>query len=134
MRTGGFIAAVAAPLLLAGSCASPAASCADSVRVYFSRGFDQLGLAALNEVLLAVSALNACPAARATVTGHIDAAELATPQLGQSRAANVRSVMTKNGIEPARIQVRNDGFASPAKPTAPGVAEAKNRFVAIEWS
>jgi outer membrane protein OmpA-like peptidoglycan-associated protein len=133
MRPGGFIAAVAAPLLL-GSCALPVKACADAVNVYFSRGFDQINLDALDKVLLAVSTLNACPAARAVVSGHIDGTELATPALGQARAANVTAVMVKNGIAPARITVRNEGFARPARPTAPGIAEPKNRFVAIEWS
>ena len=132
MRPGGIIATVAAPLLV-GSCAVPVMACADAVNVYFSRGFDQLDLDALDQVLLAVSTLNACPAARAVVTGHIDGTELATPTLGHARAANVSSVMVKNGIAPARITVRNRGFARPARPTAPGIAEPKNRFVAIEW-
>ena len=132
MRPGGFIAAFAAPLLL-GTCALPVKSCADAVNVYFSRGFDQLNLDALDQVLLAVGTLNACPAAKAIVTGHIDGTELATPALGYSRAANVSSVMIKNGIAPARITVRNHGFARPARPTAPGIAEPKNRVVAIEW-
>ena len=132
MRPGGYIAAVAAPLLL-GSCTVPVKGCADAVNVYFSRGFDQLNLDALDQVLLAVSTLNACPAASAVVTGHIDGTELATPALGQSRAANVTSVMIKNGIAPTRITVHNRGFDSPARPTAPGIAEPKNRVVAIEW-
>ena len=132
MRPGGFIAAFAAPLLL-GSCAVPVLACADAVTVYFSRGFDQLNLDALDQVLLAVSTLNACPTARALVTGHIDGTELATPALGHSRAANVASVMIKNGVAPARITLRNRGFARPARPTGPGIAEPMNRFVAIEW-
>jgi outer membrane protein OmpA-like peptidoglycan-associated protein len=135
MRPGEIFTAAAAPLLL-GSCAldgGPAKACSDAVTVYFSRGFAQIDLDALNQVLVAVSTLNACPAARATVTGHIDGAEVGTPGLGLSRAANVGSVMAKNGIERSRITVRNAGFDAPARPTAPGIAEPRNRFVAIEW-
>lgn len=132
MRIGGILLAAAAPLLL-GSCALPVKSCNDRVMVYFSRGFDQINLDALNQVLLAVSTLNACPAAKATVTGHIDGAEIGMPALGQTRAANVTSVMTKNGIARARITVRNAGFADPARPTSPGIAEPKNRYVSIDW-
>lgn len=135
MRPGGPIVAAAAPLLI-GGCALPAEpvkACRDAVNVYFTGGIDQLGLDALDKTLLAVSTLQACPRARATVTGHIDGAELGTPRLGQMRAANVRSVMVKRGIESARISVRNAGFAAPARPTAPGISEPKNRFVAIEW-
>lgn len=131
MRFGGILAA-AAPLLL-GSCAVPVKACQDAVKVYFGRGFDQINLDALNQVLLAVSTLNACPAARATLTGHIDGAELQVPALGFRRAVNVRSVMTKNGIAPARLTVRDAGFEAPDRPTAPGIADPKNRFVAIEW-
>jgi outer membrane protein OmpA-like peptidoglycan-associated protein len=140
VRRGGLssVAAVAAllALLLPGACAVPSApvkACHGAVRVYFARGIDQLGLAALDRTLLAVSTLEACPRARATVTGHVDATEIGIPRLGLARAANVRSIMVKRGIERARITVRDAAFARPARPTAPGIAEPKNRFVAIEW-
>ena len=134
MQIGGLIVAVA-PLLL-GSCAVPAEpvkGCRDAVNVYFTRGIDQLGLDALDKTLLAVSTLRACPAAKATVTGHIDGAELRTPRLGLMRAANVSSVMIKRGIDRGRITVRNAGFAAPARATGTGIPEPNNRFVAIEW-
>lgn len=112
----------AAPALLS-SCtlpAEPIKACKDAVDVYFSRQADELNLAALQNVLLAVSTLKACPAARATVTGHIDKAELKIPRLGRARAANVTSLLTKNGIDRARITMRD--AASPGK-----------RIVAIAW-
>ena len=136
MRLGGLsIAAAAAPLLL-GTCAlpgPPVKACRDAVRVYFTRGIDQLGLDALDQTLLAVSTLEACPRARAIVTGHVDGTEIGIPRLGLARAINVSSVMTKRGVDRTRITIRDAAFAQPALPTAPGVAESKNRFVAIEW-
>lgn len=120
MRIGGLLAL--APALL-GSCSlpsEPVKACKDGVMVNFGRGIDQLGLDALNHVLLAVSTLKACPAAKATVTGHIDRAELGSPLLAQGRAANVRSLMTKRGIDPNRITVRD--VSAPSK-----------RLVTIEW-
>lgn len=128
MRFGGILI-IAAGAFLLGSCAETVKSCKDAVNVYFSRGFDQLNLDALTNVLLAVNTLNACPAARAMVTGHIDGAEIGTPRLGLSRAANVRSVMTKNGIDRSRITVRDAGLSAPDAPAD----EPSNRFVAIEW-
>ena len=135
MRQGGYLIAVSAPLWL-GSCAlpgEPVKACRDAVNVYFTGGIDQLGLEALDATLLAVATLEACPAARATVTGHIDGAEIGMPHLGLARAANVRSVMVKRGVAGARIVVRDAAFAQPALPTPPGVPEPKNRFVAIAW-
>lgn len=120
MRIGGIFAA--APVLLA-SCslpAEPVKACRDAIDVKFSRQASELNLAALENVLLAVSTLKACPAARATVTGHVDAAERGTPSLGAARAANVTSLLTKNGIDRARITVLRTG--------KPG-----RRVVAIAW-
>ena len=135
MRFGGLFAAIAAPLAL-GSCTLPSEqvkACRDAVNVYFTRGIDQLGLEALEATLLAVATLEACPAARATVTGHIDGTEIGRPRLGLARAANVGSVMVKRGVDTARITIRDNAFARPARPTPPGVPEPRNRFVAIEW-
>jgi outer membrane protein OmpA-like peptidoglycan-associated protein len=137
LRLGGSsiaIAVAAAPLAL-GSCAAaqPVMACKDTINVYFSRGLAGIDLEALNQVLLAVSTLSACPAARATVTGHIDGAEIGMRDLGLSRARNVGSVMAKNGIARSRITVRDAGFGEPGRPTSPGIAEPKNRFVAISW-
>ena len=135
MRIGGFLLAAGASLSL-GSCAvsgSPIKDCHDGIKVYFTRGIDQLGLDALNKTLLAVSTLEACPNAKAVVTGHIDGTEIGMPRLGMTRAANVSSVMIKRGVDRRRITVRDAEFRQPAKPTGPGIGEAKNRFVAIEW-
>jgi len=128
MRLGG-IAAVAGPLLL-GACALPAnavKSCDDRVAVHFPHGATQLNLDAVGQVLLAVSTLDACPSARATITGHADRGE--TEGLSAIRAANVASVLVKNGVARRRIQVRVAGLDSAAR--QPG--EPDNRFVAVEW-
>lgn len=125
MRLGGFFAAAGAPLLLA-ACALPAErrkSCTDSVSVRFPPGATQLNLDAVGQVLLAVATLDACPAARATVTGHADRGEL--PALGAARANNVASVLAKNGVARDRIQI-----VAAARETA---AKPNNRFVAVEW-
>ena len=120
MRFGG-IPALASVLLISCSLpAEPVKSCKDEVDVYFSRQVDQLNLDALNNVLLAVSTLKACPAAKATITGHFDGTEQRPARLAQKRAANVRSLMTKRGIDPARITIRQ-------------VEQPSKRFVAIEW-
>ncbi len=129
MRIGELLAAAGVPLLLA-DCALPAQpskSCKDAVSVHFSPGAAQLNLDAVGQVLLAVSTLDACPAAHATVTGHADRGELEA--LSAIRAANVASVLAKNGIDRARIQVRNAGLE-----TQPDVHNPPdNRVVAIEW-
>ena len=125
MRLGGIVAAVAAPLLLA-ACALPAEprkSCRDHVSIHFSPGAAQLNLDAVAQVLLAVATLDACPSAHATVIGHADSTEL--HGLGAARASNVASVLTKNGIDPARIHIRRAGLETPKNPD--------NRFVAVEW-
>ena len=135
MRIGGHLLAAAASLSL-GSCAASGEAikaCHDAVKVYFTRGIDQLGLDALNKTLLAVSTLEACPNAKAVVTGHIDGTEIGMPRLGMTRAANVSSVMIKRGVDRRRITIRDAEFRQPARPTAPGIGDAKNRFVAIEW-
>jgi outer membrane protein OmpA-like peptidoglycan-associated protein len=126
MRLGEFFAAAAAPLLLA-ACALPAEprkSCSDRVSVPFPPGATQLNLDAVGQVLLAVATLDACPEARATVTGHADRGE--PPALGAARASNVASVLTKNGVGRDRIRI----VAVAARET---VAKPNNRFVAVEW-
>lgn len=129
MQFGGILAAAGVPLLLA-SCALPAQaskSCKDRVSVHFSPGAAQLNLDAVGQVLLAVSTLDACPAAHATVTGHAARGEL--EGLSAIRAANVASVLEKNGIGRARIQVRDARLETgPADRNSPD-----NRFVVIEW-
>jgi len=135
LRLRAIALAAAAPLSL-GCCAvpgEPVKACRDAVRVYFTRGIDQLGLEALDQTLLAVSTLEACPKATATVTGHVDGAEIGMPRLGLARAANVSSVMVKRGVARGRITVRDAAFAQPDRPTAPGISEPRNRFVTIEW-
>jgi len=125
MRFGGTVAAAAAPLMLA-ACALPAEpvkSCSDHVSIRFSPGASQLNLDAVAQVLLAVATLDACPSARATVTGHADRGEL--PALSAVRAGNVAAVLAKNGIDRDRIEVRNAGVEMPKRPN--------NRFVAVEW-
>ncbi len=122
MRIGGYLALALGAALL-GSCslpAEPVKACKDGVRVHFTRQVAQLNLDALENVLLAVSTLKACPAAMATVTGHIDRTELVTPRLGAARAANVTSLLTKNGIDRSRITVSS-------------ASEPSERLVAIEW-
>ena len=125
MRIGGIAAAVGASLAL-GSCALPAEpvkSCIDGVFIRFPPGAAQLNLDAVGQVLLAVATLDACPAARATVTGHADRGELRA--LSTVRAANVASVLAKNGIDRRRILVRNAGEEIAAK--------SDNRLVSIVW-
>jgi hypothetical protein len=121
MRFGGILAA-AAPVML-GSCSlppEPVKACKDNVEIRFTRRAAELNLDALENVLLAVSTLKACPAARATVTGRVEGAERATPRLGAARAANVTSLLIKNGIDRSRITVRETG-------------RPDRRIVAIEW-
>ena len=120
MRIGGYLAAAPALLVSCSLPSEPVKACKDGVSVYFTRQVAQLNLDALENVLLAVSTLKACPAAKATVTGHIDNAELRTPHLGAARAANVTSLLTKNGIDRARITVRD-------------ASKPSERLVAIEW-
>ena len=125
MRFGGTILASGAPLLLA-ACALPAEprkSCSDSVSVRFSPGAAQLNLDAVGQVLLAVATLDACPSARATVTGHADGGEVQA--LSTIRASNVASVLAKNGVDRGRIQVVRTGREEPTKPG--------NRFVSVAW-
>jgi len=129
MRNGGFLAAATALLVSCSLPAEPVKACNDAVNVYFTRQVAQLNLDALENVLLAVSTLKACPAAKAKVTGHIDGAERRTPRLGEARAANVTSLLTKNGIERSRITVIDAGLAAPADTGS----QPRNRFVSIEW-
>ena len=127
MRLGGFLFLTAASLAPGGCAlpAEPAMACADAVSVPFPKGGAELNLAAVNKVLMAASTLNACPEARATVTGHADTSE--QPALAGARAANVASVIAKNGIDQRRLIVTETGARRQA------ARQPNNRFVEVAW-
>ena len=127
MRLGGIFTGIA-PLAL-GACAASGGSsltCNDGVSVHFPRGGDELNLAAVNQVLRTVSTLDACPSAKAIVTGHADAGE--HDGLSGRRAVNVASVLAKNGVERTRITVRDAGPGEAGQASRPD-----SRFVDIVW-
>ena len=128
MNLGGIVTLLATTMAL-GSCAVPLKGCRDAVDVYFSPGWDQINLAALDTIMLAATTLQACPAAQATLTGHVEGDEATTPALGLTRAMNVASVLAKNGVDRTRLTVRNAGRAPPS----PKAARPSNRLVDIRW-
>lgn len=110
------------------------ANCSGSYRVYFSYEMSELTVDAKEVVLAAAAKLSQCPTAKATIAGHVDASETEKlTRLGLSRAVNVAAILTKNGIKRSRLKVTNARFASPARPTGPGVREPLNRRVEIDW-
>lgn len=73
------------------------------------------------------------PVASVAVIGHTDT--MGTPggnyQLGLRRAASVRALLIKAGLDAAQIEVSSLGESDPIVPTADNIAEPRNRRVDI---
>lgn len=101
--------------------------------LHFAEGKDELteeSRALLDRIFAEIAAR---PVPDVLVIGHTDSTGTgpANDALARQRADTVRNELLKRGLAPANVQASGRGSREPVVPTAPGVAEPRNRRVEI---
>lgn len=80
-----------------------------------------------------VAAIQRRAALSINISGHTDAvgSDRLNNQLARERAAMVKELLLKQGVDPNRVTVTSHGKGNPLVPTPDGVAEPKNRRVEV---
>lgn len=101
--------------------------------LYFIEGGDTLTAESQAQVNAILEEIKARPAPDLSVIGHTDrvGSVTANDQLALKRAASVREMLVKRGIDAEEIQASGRGEREPLVPTADEVAEPRNRRVEI---
>ena len=103
------------------------------VLLYFETGADTLTPESQALVPEIVEFVRARPAPDVTVIGHTDTTGEADDniELGMRRAALIRDLLVKNGLDPSQVDATSHGEADLLVATPDDTAEAKNRRVEV---
>jgi hypothetical protein len=127
-------------LLLAGcqqpqnqAMSAPAAPMTRNYAVFFDTGQAALSAESQATIAQAASTFKSTGGHSVAVTGHTDTTGTAqlNMQLSQQRAAAVSNELLRNGVPSTAIAALGYGEENPPVPTAPNVAERRNRSVDI---
>ena len=101
--------------------------------LHFEEGRDEISEASRAELEAALAEIRARPVADVLVVGHTDLVGSGplNDALAKQRADSVRAELVRRGVAADAVQASGRGSREPAVPTAPGVAEPRNRRVEI---
>ena len=101
--------------------------------LYFEAAADTLTQESQALVAEIVEFVRRRPAPDVSVIGHTDTTGDEKPniELGLRRAALIRDLLVKGGLDPAQVDVASHGEADLLVPTPDGTAEARNRRVEV---
>jgi OOP family OmpA-OmpF porin len=116
-----------------GDCLSGVRAAAQQVEVHFGHGragLDTAGKALIDRL---IGALNICPEAKISVSGHTDASGRARRNLALSkrRARGVASYMIQKGIDAGRLNAIGYGDKRPVAPNDTRANMARNRRIEV---
>jgi outer membrane protein OmpA-like peptidoglycan-associated protein len=116
-----------------GDCLSGVRAAAQQVEVHFGHGragLDTAGKALIDRL---IGALNICPEAKISVSGHTDASGLARRNqvLSKRRARGVASYMIQKGIDAGRLNAIGYGDKRPVAPNDTRANMARNRRIEV---
>jgi outer membrane protein OmpA-like peptidoglycan-associated protein len=116
-----------------GDCLSDVRAAARQVEVHFGHGragLDTAGKALIDRL---IGALNICPEAKVSVSGHTDASGRARRNLALSkrRARGVASYMIQKGIDAGRLNAIGYGDKRPVAPNDTRANMARNRRIEV---
>jgi outer membrane protein OmpA-like peptidoglycan-associated protein len=101
--------------------------------LHFEEGRDEISEASRAELDAALAEIRARPVTDVLVVGHTDLVGSGplNDALAKQRADTVRAELVRRGVAGDAVQASGRGSREPAVPTAPGVAEPRNRRVEI---
>ncbi|MEO8421556.1 MAG: OmpA family protein [Hyphomicrobium sp.] len=116
-----------------GDCLSGVRGAAQQVEVHFGHGRAMLDTAGKALIDRLIGALNICPEAKISVSGHADASGLSRRNLALSkhRARAVANYMTQKGIDAGRLNAIGYGDKRPVVPNDTQANMAKNRRIEL---
>jgi outer membrane protein OmpA-like peptidoglycan-associated protein len=117
----------------AGDCLTGVRGAAQQVEVHFGHGRAMLDTAGKALIDRLIGALNICPEAKISVSGHADASGLSRRNLALSkhRARAVASYMTQKGIDAERLDAIGYGDKRPVVPNDTQANMARNRRIEL---
>ena len=116
-----------------GDCLTGVRGAAQQVEVHFGHGRAMLDTAGKALIDRLIGALNICPEAKISVSGHADASGLSRRNLALSkhRARTVANYMTQKGIDAGRLNAIGYGDKRPVVPNDTQANMAKNRRIEL---